>query len=150
MQQITLLAYQVNDILSRYIVVHNAIFKFSIRKLLPISGLFEAIDYGSHHHELDDLHSDLAGILVAIPDVRTSQPASSSREAFLVTLAEHTDALSDSIAKLRDMCGHLYRKSQGATDYSWGTYRRDVKAYEASVLHYMALGEHLNSLWAQL
>jgi len=150
MQQITSLAYQVNDILSRYIVVHDAIFKFSIRKLLPISGLFKAIDYGSHHHELDDLHSDLADILVAIAEVQTSQPASSSREAFLVTLAEYADALSDPIAKLRDMCSHLYRKSQGATDYSWGAYRRDVKAYEASVQHYMASGEHLNSLWAQL
>lgn len=82
MQQITSLAYQVNDILSRYVVIHDAIFKSSIRKILPIPGLFKAIDYGSHYHELDDLHSDLADILVAIADLGTVHSDRLIRERF--------------------------------------------------------------------
>jgi len=150
MWHVSSLVTQVNDILSRYILVHNAIFKFSIRKLLPIPGLFKAIDYGSHYQALDNLHSELAQTLEAIAQVRASEPASTNTGAFLAALAEYGSALSDTIGSLRDMCSHLYRKSQGATDYSWATYERDNDAYMASVLRYMALGEHLNSLWARL
>ena len=38
--------YQVYSILNRYIVIHDAIFKFSLRKAIPIPGVFKAIDYG--------------------------------------------------------------------------------------------------------
>ncbi len=150
MWHVSSLATQVNDILSRYILVHNAIFKFSIRKLLPIPGLFKAIDYGSHYQALDNLHSELAQALEAIAQVRASEPASTNTGAFLAALAEYGSALSDTIGSLRDMCSHLYRKSQGATDYGWDTYKQDTEAYEASVEHYKVLGEHLNSLWARL
>jgi hypothetical protein len=150
MQQVTLLAYQVNDILSRYIAVHDAIFKFSIRKLLPIPGLFKAIDYGSHYHELCNLHSELTETLATIAELRASGLASFSTGPFLDVLAEYAFALSDAIGKLRDICDNLYRKSQGATDYSMSAYKRDVAAYDISVQRYIALGGRLNSLFAQL
>ena len=45
------LAANVNDILSRYILIHDQIIKFSIRKLIPIPGLFKAIPFCTHEND---------------------------------------------------------------------------------------------------
>ena len=50
-----MLAANVNDILSRYILIHDQIIKFSIRKLIPIPGLFKAIPFCTHENDLDAL-----------------------------------------------------------------------------------------------
>ena len=54
------LAANVNDILSRYILIHDQIIKFSIRKLIPIPGLFKAIPFCTHENDLDALLGELA------------------------------------------------------------------------------------------
>jgi hypothetical protein len=55
--------YQVNSILDRYIVIHDAIFKFSLRKAIPIPGVFKPIDYWQHLRVLDALVSELQEIV---------------------------------------------------------------------------------------
>ena len=52
---VIMLAANVNDILSRYILIHDQIIKFSIRKLIPIPGLFKAIPFCTHENDLDAL-----------------------------------------------------------------------------------------------
>ena len=150
MQDVTSLAYQVNHILSGYILIHDVTFIFSIRRLLPVRGLFKALDYGSHLDELGRLHSELAQTLAAITHLRGSELNSSPKGEFLAVLAEYGAALSDTIGRLRNMCEHLYRKSQGAKDYRWSSYRRDMKAYNTSVGRYEALGQRLNPLWSTI
>ena len=50
---VIMLAANVNDILSRYILIHDQIIKFSIRKLIPIPGLFKAIPFCTHENDGD-------------------------------------------------------------------------------------------------
>ena len=54
-----------NAILDEYVAIHDAIFKFSWRKALPIPGLFKATDFGAHVRDLDRLASKLADISAA-------------------------------------------------------------------------------------
>lgn len=56
-------------ILERYKTIHDQIFKFSWRKVIPISGLFKPIDYGLHLSDLTFLN------LLLRTDRRVTKPA---------------------------------------------------------------------------
>ena len=56
------LAVQVNEILSKYIFIHDDIFKLSIRKLIPIPGIFKKIDFKTHYKNLGKLSKELIKI----------------------------------------------------------------------------------------
>ena len=45
----------VDNLLSKYLRIHNDIFKFSLRKSIPIRGIFKATDYANHFEELSSL-----------------------------------------------------------------------------------------------
>ena len=53
-----MLATNVNEILSRYIVIHDHIMKFSVRKILPVPGLFKSIPYCTYEGDLATLLVD--------------------------------------------------------------------------------------------
>ncbi|OGP08206.1 MAG: hypothetical protein A3G39_06615 [Deltaproteobacteria bacterium RIFCSPLOWO2_12_FULL_43_16] len=67
--------YEVHGILERYIVIHDAIFKFSWRKAIPIPCLFKPINYGQHVANIDSFISTLdklsvsLGTKAGVPDV---------------------------------------------------------------------------------
>jgi hypothetical protein len=126
---------KVHAILGKYIAIHDAIFKFSWSKTLPIPGLFKAIDYGGHVKDLGRLASKLAAISSAL------KAASGSLEVF----QQYTAALLEAVQALREICGHLYEKSQGdLSTYSMAEYNANRKTYEGLVNKYVALGVALN------
>ena len=49
-----------NAILREYVAIHDAIFKFSWRKTLPIPGIFKATDFGAHFRDLGRLAMSFA------------------------------------------------------------------------------------------
>lgn len=126
---------QAHAILGEYVAIHDAIFKFSWRKALPIPGLFKAIDFGAHFRGLSRLTSELAAISSAL------KAESGSPEVF----HQYTTALLEAVQALREICGRLYEKSQGElSKYSMAEYNADVKKYEGLVRKYRALGVALN------
>ena len=126
---------QAHAILGEYVAIHDAIFKFSWRKALPIPGLFKAIDYGDHFRDLGRLASKLASISL------TLKAESGSLEVF----HQYTAALLEAVQALREICGRLYEKSQGdLSKYSMAEYNANVKTYEGLVNKYQALGVTLN------
>ena len=167
MNQVTSLAHQVNDILTRYIKIHDAIFRFSPLKfllnviflgsplkLLPIFKAMVNIDFCAHERELNALHSQLR-VIQAMLD--TPEPIPPSGTEFLTALGllpqlfvKYTAALCDTVNRLHDICGHLCCKSAGAKDYSTTQYRTDMKAYNESVLPIQKFGQRLNALIASL
>ena len=123
-----------NAILGKYVAIHDAIFKFSWRKTLPIPGLFKAIDFGAHCKDLGRLASKLAAISSAL------KAESGSLEAY-----QYTAALLEAVQALREICGQLYEKSQGdVSTYSMAEYNANRKTYEGLVNKYVALGVALN------
>ena len=57
-----------NAILREYVAIHDAIFKFSWRKTLPIPGIFKATDFGAHFRDLGRLASELAALSSALKE----------------------------------------------------------------------------------
>lgn len=127
--------YQVHSILDRYIIIHDTIFKFSLRKAIPIPGVFKPIDYRQHLRELDALGSELQDIAKSTTNITTVPNV----------FQQFIEALQDTMQFLRDMCRRLYEKSQGdLQSYTQGQYKSDVTKYEMLVKNYRELGTKLN------
>ncbi len=127
--------YQVHEILDRYVAIHDKIFKFSLRKAIPIPGIFKAIDYGQHVRDLDSLASALDQIAIS----------TNNRNEVPVVFKEYITALLKTIKFLRDMCEHLHGKAEGdLRSYKMNQYKADVKEYEELVNKYCSLGKVSN------
>ena len=127
--------YQVHAILERYVAIHDKIFRFSLRKAIPIPGLFKPIDYGQHFKELDSLVSALEQLAIS----------TSNRAGVPIVFHQYVTALLRTMQFLRDMSRRLYDKTQGdLQSYTMGQYKSDVTAYERLVEEYGELGSTLN------
>ena len=124
-----------NAILDEYVAIHDAIFKFSWRKALPIPGLFKATDFGVHVRDLDRLASKLV-------DISASLKAESGA---LEGSHQYMAAVLEAIQALREICRRFYEKSQGdLSKYPMAEYNADLKDYEALVNKCQELGVALN------
>jgi len=127
--------YQVHAILERYVAIHDKIFKFSLRKAIPIPGIFKPIDYGQHFREIDSLVSILEQLAIS----------ASNRAGVPSVFQQYLTALLETMQFLRDMCRRLYDKSQGdLQSYTMRQYQSDVTTYEGLVEKYRSLGSTLN------
>ena len=124
-----------NAILDEYVSIHDAIFKFSWHKALPIPGFFKATDFGAHFRDLDRLASELATISSALK----AEPGSlEGSHRYMVALLEAVQAL-------REICGRFYEKSQGdLSKYPMAEYNANLKTYEGLRNKCQELGAALN------
>lgn len=124
-----------NAILGEYVAIHDAIFKFSWRKTLPIPGLFKATDFGTHFKDLDRLASKLVAISAALK----------TESGSLAGSHQYTTALLDAIQALREICRRFYEKSQGdLSKYPMAEYNANLKTYEGLMNKCQELGVALN------
>jgi len=124
-----------NAILREYVVIHDAIFKFSWRKTLPIPGIFKATDFGAHFRDLGRLASELAAISSALKAESRSLEGSH----------QYTAAVLEAVQALREICGRLYEKSQGElSKYPMAEYNANLKTYEGLMNKCQELGAALN------
>jgi hypothetical protein len=128
------LPVQLNEILEQFAKAHDAVFRFSLRKL------FRPIDFPQLRSWLDSLLEGLEQMrsdLAAMPD-----------EEFLVALREYMAALADAMTKLRDICYRLALKAQDPSQYTASAYSADVSSYQASVARYQQIGQAVDVHWA--
>lgn len=126
---------RVHAILEEYLAIHDAIFKFSWRKAIPIPGIFKPIDCGRHFSDLGLLASELE---------RVSRELQQDPDAPDV-VHPYAGALFQTIEFLRGMCGRLYEKSQGnVSAYPMSDYNSDVQQYKQLLAKYRALGVAVN------
>jgi hypothetical protein len=123
---------EVNAILTEYVNINDDIFGFSWRKVIPIPGIFKALDYAGYHRQLGLLDGQLSAIL--------NSPVSDDLPSVFPL---YVDALLRTIRALHNLCERLLEKSKGG-DYPMGQYRAAVAAYESLVREYCDLGERLN------
>jgi hypothetical protein len=124
-----------NSILGEYVTIHDAIFKFSWRKALPIPGLFKATDFGAHVRDLDQLVSKLAAISTELKAEPEAIEGSHQYRA----------AVLEAIQALRGICKRFQEKSQGdLSKYPMAEYNADLKTYETLVNTCQELGIVLN------
>jgi hypothetical protein len=124
-----------NTILGEYAAIHDAIFKFSWRKTLPIPGLFKTTDYRSHFRDLDRLASKLAAISRKLE----------AESGVLEGSRQYTAALLETIQALQEICRRFYEQSHGNfRKYPMAEYNANLKTYEGLVNKCQELGVALN------
>ena len=124
-----------NAILREYVAIHDAIFKFSWRKTLPIPGIFKATDFGARFRDLGRLASELAALSSALKAESGSLEGSH----------QYAAAVLESVQALREICGRFYEKSQGdLSKYPMAEYNANLKTYEGLMNKCQELGVALN------
>ncbi len=136
-------ANAVGPILKEYIEIHNYIFKFKWRRLLPFGRSFEAIDFRDTAIVLQTLQRELE-------EIRSSISTKEQEEYSIArVLIVYLDALEMTISQLYKICTRLDSKRNGLA-YDWADYSRDHEEYEHMVSAYRTLGEDLNREAAKL
>lgn len=146
----TAIAEKVNDVLTNYIRVHNDIFTVSARRIIPIPGVFEAIDFKSHVSLLRKQRQTLASVDVEISTWLGQGVRDVQVRKFVLLLRDYNRALSKTLAQFEAISQNLYQKSQNPTHYSWDTYNKDLDAYQESIDEYRRLGVALNDAFQRL
>jgi hypothetical protein len=137
-------AAEVDQILTNYLKIHDNIFKASIRKIIPIPGIFKKIDYKDHNRFLNDLLTKLNKANLGLENIKILVLEKPEELTFINIFIEYVTALSNSMGKLRDICNKFQEKIDGERDYSMSEYNRDVSIYEESSEIYFNVGKQLN------
>ena len=144
------LAYQVADIFSRYLTIHNEIFKFSVRKSLLIPGTRKKVDYAAYRDDLAKIQNDLIATQSAIADLRDDDTKRLGKE-IRIAMQEYTNALYGAVSQLHVICGRIHNESEKTgtvNSHLESRYKVDLLAYDDSIQKYRRLGKQLNDLFS--
>jgi hypothetical protein len=144
------IAVKVNNVLTDYIRVHDDVFTVSTRRIIPIPGVFEAIDFKSHFSRLRKQRQTLASVDGEISTWLRQGVRDVKVRTFVLRLRDYNQALSKTLAHFEAISQNLYKKSQDPTHYSWDTYNKDLDAYQQSIDEYRRLGVALNEAYQGL
>ena len=149
-EQIIELSWNVNDLLSQYVAIHDDIFKTSIRHAIPIPGIFKAIDFGAHLGKVENIIPELENCDSKIKLV--VENLSGQEREYLDLLSQYVGALIETVNRLKIVVSALYAKSQSFvnSNYDWKNYKSDLAKYEQSVQDYLVIGGRLNELFEKV
>jgi len=149
-EQIVKLSWNVNDLLSQYVAIHDDVFKTSIRHAIPIPGIFKPIDFGAHLKKIENVIPQLVNCDNRIKSF--AENLGGQEREYIDLLSKYTDALIETVNRLKVVVGALYDKSQSFvnSNYDWKNYKSDLAKYEQSVQDYMAIGGRLNELFEKV
>lgn len=147
MSPVRKIGLNVHSVLSRYVSVHNEVYRFSFRKVLPIPGLFKAIDFRHLQSLLSGLIDELDACEQEIALVAENRSLAAAESACLPALRSFASALSATLDRLHYICRQLYERSQGSTAYTRRQFKADSQEYDALVQQYGAAAARLNPLF---
>jgi hypothetical protein len=127
--------HHVNEILEKYMTIHDKLFKFSLRKVIPIPGIFKPANYDQNIKELDSL-------IFALERVSISK---NNSPEIINIYQQYITALRKTIRFLRNICWKLDDKSHGDLEgYTIDKYKSDVDTYKGLMDRYQLLEKTLN------
>ena len=141
------IAIEVNSLLSRYVVIHDAVFKFSLRKAIPLPFIFKAIDFGDLHSQTEQIIAELETYNQETEVIM--QKATQDERRFVLSLSEYCMALIKTVSLLKDILYQLYLKSENLTGYRLSEYNKQCDSYKKAVSEYHSLGGRLNELYSE-
>jgi hypothetical protein len=144
-KELNLIAVRINALLTQYIEVHDVVFKFSLRKIIPLPFIFKATDFSSLHCRAEQIIIELNTCDQQICNFIEN---GLSGERFAHFLLKYCQALVNAVSLLRVILHQLYLKSQHLCEYTWKEYDKQVKLYDKAVSVYTTMGDELNILYA--
>ena len=149
--QIADISWRSHDLLLEYIAIHDKAFQRSIRHVIPIPGIFKAIDFGALEDQSSTLISKLQNCKTELESILPDY--SGVEREYLKLFNTYTDAVINTVKKLNVILSGLYANSQGflgplITDRK--NYRNDLAKYHESVSEYQRIGEEINMLSKKL
>jgi hypothetical protein len=144
------LALAVNDRLGRYIEVHGELFRSDAKRVIPIPGVFEQIDFATLTRRLSVIESDLIKNRQQISARLKAGVGNPPARVLLAVLNEYGVALTDTVQRLKGITTRLDLKAQNLASYSFSQYNADVTSYEASIARYRAIANKLNPAYAEV
>lgn len=141
------IALKINNLLSEYIIIHDEVFKFSWRKIIPLPFIFKAINFHDLHEKADKVlnnleqcNDDLSRILSEVSD---------KESRFAHFLSEYCLVLTNTVSLLKEMLYQLYLKSENSGDYNLSKHNSLSKEYDEAVRKYYSMGNRLNELYTE-
>lgn len=142
------IALKINKLLSEYIIIHDEVFKFSWRKVIPLPFIFKAIDFRDLHKRAGEIISDLRQCNNDISEILNEVPDKENR--FAQFLSKYCLVLINTVSILKEILHQLYLKSENSGDYSPSKHNNLSKEYDEAVKKYYAMGNRLNKLHTEL
>jgi len=138
------LAKRVNQLLSRYIAVHDSTIarRFHWRELLPLPFLFRPVDYGAFRHEAESILAALRAEAAQLQEIACGGLEDCSTQV-VRSLADYLGALAETVTILWAICDSLFQKSQGRR-LGWGEYNKICDAYTNTIPLYQSAGGRLS------
>lgn len=147
-EELKLIAVEVNELLSRYIEIHDVVFKFSWRKIMPLPFIFKPIDFGYFQSGAEQILSQLETCNQQIDNLIEGLKQKERDLAHF--LSEYCTILIETVSLLKGILHQLHLKSQGSGKYSLAEYNRQCDLYKNAVDKYSAMGDQLNELYQEI
>jgi len=143
--ELTLIAMEIHELLNKYIIIHDAVFKFSLREIIPLPFIFNPIDFYSLHDESKNIISELETCNNQIDNLK-KEIVEDDRQ-FINILSEYCVALIETVSLLNKIIFRLYLKGERSNRYSWWEYNKHCNLYKNSVKKYKIIGHKINEFF---
>lgn len=142
-EALRLQALEVNELLSRYVSVHDS----SIKEAGTVSSLFRGVDFKGLYEDAVGLNSLCLKKLTQLKSLETEayHQMDKGEQAYFECLILFTRRLSETVALLEKRQELLYLKTQGG-DYSYQGHKALNEQYDNSIQQYLVVGQRLNEL----
>ncbi len=144
------IAVEVHTALTSYVDVHNDVFALNLRRVIPIPGIFESIDFATHIESLIEIQDKLVRVGTVIESANRTEMKNPSVNRFLVSLNTYRTSLLETVRKLVSISEKLHEKEQNSASYVWDTYQGDMDSYQKSREAYSELGVTLNKAYQEM
>lgn len=141
------IAIGINDLLKGYVEIHNAVFRFSWRRMIPLPFIFEAIDFDDLRSRAKHILSELETCNQRIDSLIGETAQKESRFAHF--LSEYCMALIETVCLLKKILYQLCLRSENSNEYRLSEYNSQCNLYKEAVNKYTTMGGRLNELYSE-
>jgi len=144
-ESIKIKAFEVNDLLSEYVVLHNHLLKSAG----TFSSLFRKIDFGSLTEQTQLLYDKFLQKDKEINEW-SKQDFNEVGRKFVDYLCEYVNALTNTSKLLLQMYQYLKGRAEEGKKITFSQHMENDRKYQESIQEYLKIGKHLNDLYPLL
>lgn len=144
-ESIKIKAFEVNDLLSEYVVLHNHLLKSAG----TFSSLFRKVDFNSLTEQTQLLYDKFLQKDEEIKEWSKQDFNEVGRE-FVSYLCQYVDALTNTAKLLLQMYQYLRGRAEEGKKITFSAHMENDRKYQESIQEYLKIGKHLNDLYPLL